>query len=219
MTINTILFDLDGTLYPNNNPISAAIDVLMTRYVQRLLGLQDPQEAIKLRQSNLAKYGMTLNWLIQEHGIDPDDYMRFCHNIDYHEFFQADNALNEQLATLQGRKIIFTNAPSEHAETVLSLLGIRQHFEQIFDIRYNNWRGKPHKEAYTRLLDAIACRAHECVLIEDSARNLPVAKELGMSTIFIGNGPIEAADFVADSIYKALPYIQKLQEQTASPIV
>lgn len=215
MSINTILFDLDGTLYPNNNPISAAVDALMTSYVQRHLGLQDPQEALQLRRSNGPRYGMTLNWLVEEHGADPDDYMRFCHNINYYDFFQADSALNEQLATLQGRKIIFTNAPSEHAETVLSILGIRQHFEQIYDIRYNNWRGKPFKEAYTRLLSAIECPAQECVLIEDSARNLPVAKELGMSTVFIGDGPTQAADFVADSIYNALPYIQKLLARMA----
>lgn len=210
MSITTILFDLDGTLYSTRNPIFAAVDTLMTSYVQRHLGIQDPQEALKRRRSDGPRYGMTLNWLMEEHGADPDDYMHFCHQIDYHSFFQADTALNDQLVALGGRKIIFTNAPIEHAETVLNILEIRQHFEQIFDIRYNNWRGKPFKEAYTRLLDAIECPAHECVLIEDTARNLPVAKAMGMSTVFIGDGPIQSADIVAPSIYEAFPAIQNL---------
>lgn len=212
MTISTILFDLDGTLYPNSNSSLPVIDALMTTYVQRHLGIQDPQEALRMRRSDGPRYGMTLNWLVDAHGADPEDYMRFCHNFDYNDFFQADTALNEQLLGLGGRKIIFTNAPSEHAETVLSILGIRQHFEQIFDIRYNKWRGKPFKEAYTRLLEAIERPAHECVLIEDTARNLPVAKAMGMTTVFIGNDPIQSADVVVPNIYEALPSIRKLME-------
>ena len=45
-----------------------------------------------------------------------------------------DPRLDAALARLHGRKLIHTNGSVRHAENVLRRLGVRRHFEAVFDI-------------------------------------------------------------------------------------
>lgn len=209
MPITTLLFDLDNTLYPLANGLTQAIDERMTAYVQRQLQL-DAAAALALRRESSARYGMTISWLIAEHGVDGDDYLNDVHMVDYAAYVQADQELDRLLEALPGRKVIFTNAPGAHADIVLDLLGITRHFERVFDIRFCGLRGKPHPESYQQVLDALGCRADEALLVEDTARNLPPAQQLGITTIFIGDGKPEGADYSVPSILAALEVIRGL---------
>ena len=86
------------------------------------------------------------------------------------------------------RKVIFTNADARHARRVLSRLGILRHFESIIDIHMLEFVNKPDRRAYLKALDFASVQAEECVLIEDSARNLAPAGRLGMTTVLVGEG-------------------------------
>jgi putative hydrolase of the HAD superfamily len=45
---------------------------------------------------------------------------------------------------------------------------------------------KPDRRAYLKALDFVSALPEECVLIEDSLRNLIPARNLGMKTVLVG---------------------------------
>jgi putative hydrolase of the HAD superfamily len=100
-------------------------------------------------------------------------------------------------------KVVFTNASREHAERVLDLLAIRHHFARIVDVRDVGYESKPQPEAYQRVCELLGAKPEECLLVEDNARNLIAARELGMVTVLVQDGTgaaDEGADFVISEI-------------------
>jgi putative hydrolase of the HAD superfamily len=84
--------------------------------------------------------------------------------------------------------VVFTNASREHAERVLGVLGIRRHFARIVDVRDMAYESKPQPSAYRRICQLLEASPEECLLVEDNVRNLCPAKEIGMSTVLVGDG-------------------------------
>jgi hypothetical protein len=54
------------------------------------------------------RYGTTLRGLMEEHGIQPDDFLEYVHDID-HSPVEADPRLGDAIERLPGRKFILTN--------------------------------------------------------------------------------------------------------------
>ena len=109
------------------------------------------------------------------------------HDIDLSVLDPAP-ALERALAALPGRKLVFTNASTGHAERVLRRLGIEHHFAHVFDIIAADYRPKPEPEIYRRLLDLHTLDPHTSVMVEDLARNLVPAAALGMTTVWVRTG-------------------------------
>jgi putative hydrolase of the HAD superfamily len=199
-----ILFDLDGTLYPLSCGLLPEIGHRIGLYVAQQFQLEyEPARA--LARDLFDRYGLTVLGLQSEHGVDPAHYAAFVHDIDYTRFIAHDPALDAALAALDARLSVFTNAPGDHTRTVLELLGVSAHFGQIFDIEFAQWVPKPTAATYERVLAQLGCDPARTVMVEDTARNLPPAKALGMTTVWIGDGPApEGADIVAAGLAEAL---------------
>jgi len=58
---------------------------------------------------------------------------------------------------------------------------------------------KPAIESYKRLIDKYKIEPQYCILVEDIARNLKPAHELGMKTVWIKNKEPWAAEFSNES--------------------
>ena len=52
-------------------------------------------------------------------------------------------------------------------------------------------RCKPEVEAFQKVLDDIGVKAEDCVMFEDSFRNIVTAKKLGMKTVFVAGEDAE----------------------------
>jgi putative hydrolase of the HAD superfamily len=196
--IRILLFDLDETLYPREAGVMGQIRILILRFIRERLHL-DEEEADRLRRQYLATYGTTLRGLQANDDIDPEDYLRFVHNIPLEHYIQPNHSLDAVLASLPQRKVVFTNASREHAERVLTLLGIRDRIDRIVDIRDMDYESKPEPAAYRRVCDLLDARPEECLLVEDNARNLRPARALGMTTVLVQDGsgpPDEGVDYV-----------------------
>jgi putative hydrolase of the HAD superfamily len=177
------VFDLDNTLYPHHTNLFSQIDVLMTRYVQDLLGLD--RDAARVVQKELYRdYGTTLNGLMALHGIDPDDFLRKVHDIDY-SWIEPNPRLGAAIRALPGRKFIFTNGDRPHAERTARQLGILDDFDGIFDIVAASLKPKPARETYDMFAALHAIAGPDAVMFEDLARNLTVPKALGMKTVLV----------------------------------
>ncbi|PZO79677.1 MAG: pyrimidine 5'-nucleotidase [Mesorhizobium amorphae] len=176
-------FDLDNTLYPPATNLFAQIDVRMTQYVSELLTLP-PAEARVLQKQLYREHGTTLAGLMAKHHVDPDDFLRRVHDIDY-EPVLANPELGKAIARLPGRKFIFTNGDRPHAERTATKLGILHHFEDIFDIVAAELNPKPAPYAYARFLERHGISGPNAAMFEDLAQNLVVPKELGMRTVLV----------------------------------
>ncbi|MGC8874483.1 MAG: HAD-IA family hydrolase, partial [Chloroflexia bacterium] len=141
------------------------------------------------------RYGTTLRGLQLHHQVNPDDYLAFVHGVDVTRYLQPNPALDGMLATLPQEKVLFTNASLEYADRVLEVLNIRRHFRRIFDIRALGYHCKPDPLAYRIVLEELQAEGWECLLIEDSTRNLKAGHEAGMRTLLVG-GPPDTQDGV-----------------------
>ena len=119
-----------------------------------------------------------------EHGIAPDDFLEFVHDID-HTAVAANPRLAEAIAALPGRKFILTNGSLAHAEKVAQRLGVPDHFDDIFDIARLDLVPKPARETYDRFLAETGVAPKNAAMFEDLARNLEVPKALGMATVLV----------------------------------
>ena len=93
----------------------------------------------------------------------------------------------EQINPQSDKKIIFTNSSRKHAMNVIRKIGIDQHFDDVFDIVDSEFVPKPDIVSYKKLVEKHKIDPKLCVFIEDIARNLKPAYEMGMKTIWIEN--------------------------------
>ena len=187
------IFDLDNTLYSGKTKVFEQINKKMSKYISQKLDVSI-EEAKKIQKNYFHKYNTTLNGMIKNHKIDANEFLEFVHNINI-DFLKKDIILSEELKKLDGKKIIFTNGSKKHALNVSKKIGIDQHFDDIFDIVDSKFIPKPAIEPYKRLVEKHKIDPKLCVLVEDIARNLKPAYEMGMKTVWIENDELWAKKF------------------------
>ena len=187
------IFDLDNTLYSGKTKVFEQVDKRMSKYISDKLNIS-VEEAKKIQKNYFYEYNTTLNGMIQNHKINPDEFLDFVHDINI-DFLQKDPALAKEIENLNGKKIIFTNGSRKHAINVTKQLGIDQLFDDIFDIVDAEFIPKPSLEPYKKLVKKHKIDPKLCVLVEDIARNLKPAYEMGMKTVWIENDEPWASKF------------------------
>ncbi len=193
------VFDLDNTLYPASSNLFAQIDVKLRDYVAEYLSIS-PDQARKVQKDYFMKYGTTLSGMMQHHGVDPDHFLDYVHDIDFSPIEKSPLLINA-LASLKGRKLVYTNADATYTAKILDRLGISEHIESIFDIKAAMLKPKPVMVSYEKFLRDHDVDPMRAVMVEDMAKNLIPAKELGMGTIWVNTGSIwGAADHHPDFI-------------------
>lgn len=203
MCFDTILFDLDDTLYPSDSGIMDAIGARMVQYMVVKLGVP-ASKADEERERLFHLYGTTRRGLQAEYQIDEADFMDYVHDIPLDQYLSKNPSLLSKLAALPQRKIIFTNADSAHALRILTALGIQDFFAQIIDIRAIQPWCKPQKEAFIKALEIAEIRQpNQCVMIDDSLRNLIAAHALGVFTVQVG---------VQELIYPVDAFIESIED-------
>lgn len=179
----TWVFDLDNTLYDAVSELFVQISARIGECVQDLLDLE-PEAARAVQKQYFVEYGTTLRGLMSVHGVDPKAYLRRVHDVDYSPISPAPR-LDAALAALPGRKIIFTNADVPHSERILDRLGVRRHFDAIFDIEAAGYVPKPEAEIYDVLIETLGFDPARATMVEDISRNLEPAAARGMSTVWL----------------------------------
>ncbi|WP_099865800.1 pyrimidine 5'-nucleotidase [Pararhizobium haloflavum] len=177
------VFDLDNTLYPRHTDLFSQIDARMTAYVAELLQLPE-DDARALQKRYYRDHGTTLKGLMTLHKIDPNAFLERVHDIDY-SWVKPDPDLGEAIRALPGRKFIFTNGDTKHAERTATALGILDHFDDIFDIVAADLMPKPAAETYDKFMGLHRVDAARAAMFEDLPRNLTVPKAIGMKTVLI----------------------------------
>ncbi len=209
------LFDLDNTLYSGATKVFDQVDKKMTEFISSKLNTSK-KEARKIQKNYFTEYNTTLNGMIKNHKIDANEFLDFVHDIDL-SFLKEDKLLDEQIEKIDGKKIIFTNGSKAHAKNVTKKLGIERHFDDIFDIVSADFIPKPSLITYKKIIEKYKIEPQYSIFIEDIARNLKPAFELGMKTVWIINNEPWAAkysdsNFINYKVNKLANFLKEINE-------
>jgi len=158
--VETWVFDLDNTLYPRHLNLWQQVDDRIRDYIANFLKI-GRDEAFRVQKDYYRRYGTSMRGMMTEHGMNPDDYLAFVHQID------------------------LTNGTRKHADAVMRRLDIHEHFEDVFDIVAAELEPKPLPQTYDRFLKTHDVDPASAAMFEDLSRNLAVPHALGMTTVLV----------------------------------
>ena len=187
------IFDLDNTLYSGDTKVFDQVDKKMSKFISEKLNVS-LEEAKKIQKNYFHEYNTTLNGMIKNHEIDANEFLEFVHDVDL-DFLKEDKLLKQEISNLNGKKFIFTNGSKAHAANVTKRIGIEKLFDGVFDIVESDFIPKPSIEPYKKIIEKFKIEPQYSIFIEDIARNLKPAHELGMKTVWIKNDEPWAAKF------------------------
>lgn len=187
------VFDLDNTLYPPSARLFDQIEVRMTAFVMQALGVEKG-EADRLRRHYWQLYGTTLAGLMHEHGVDPGPYLTEVHEIDLAQL-APDPALRDEIGTLPGRRIVYTNGSAPYAERVLEARGLSGLFDAVYGVEHAGFRPKPERAAFETVFARDGIDPTRAAMFEDDPRNLAAPHAMGMRTVLVAPEP-EPADHI-----------------------
>lgn len=190
LDVNCWVFDLDNTLYPPHMRLFDQIEVRMTDWVMRHLGVTQDR-ADHLRHHYWMTYGTTLAGLMHEHGVDPMGYLADVHDIDF-SVLAPDAELADHLSALPGRRIVFTNGDAPYAQKVLQARGLTGLFDAVYGVEHANFRPKPEAAAFETVFGTDGLTPNRAAMFEDDARNLAVPHQMGLRTVHIAPDPLPA---------------------------
>ncbi len=200
--MNLFLVDLDNTLYSKDTGVFERINARIDLYMERYLNI--PHEEVQpLRNAYKIKFKSTLLGLMKDYQIDPFHFLDYVHDIDINGLLMPNIKLKEKLKAIDAKKIIFTNAPRKHAESVISTMNLKGIFDDIIDIVSTDFLGKPYMQTYARIKETY--NANRYAMADDVEANLLPAKKLGMTSIFISDNPSPIADITIKRLEEIEP--------------
>ncbi len=187
-----LLLDLDGVCYGKHNNYSlekvfGQVSKRMTMFISERLKI-DMEEAKRLQINYFYKYNTSLNGLMIHHDIPPEEFLKYVHTIDL-SFMKEDKIMRNELENLDMEKFIFTNGSAEHAENILTHLGIYDLFgrDKIFDIKDAGYVPKPEAKTFDLMVQKFKIIPKKTIYIEDIAKNLSIGYERGCATVWLIN--------------------------------
>jgi putative hydrolase of the HAD superfamily len=179
------IFDLDNTLHDARPSIFPSMHAQMNAYLGRRFGV-DEAGADAMRSFFWERYGTTLRGLTRHYGEDPKKFIRETHQFpELDAMVVGENTLRHALARLEGRRLVFSNAPRHYVEEVLRALGVRRFFDAVYTIESTRYKPKPAFQGFRVLLRAHNLVPQRCALVDDMLENLRAAKRLGMATVWV----------------------------------
>jgi putative hydrolase of the HAD superfamily len=184
--INTWIFDLDNTLYSADSGIFQQVHDLMGKFVSKHLNVER-KKANEIQRKYYKQHGTTLRGMMDNHGVDPEYFLKEVHKLDY-SIVDSNKKLNEEIKKLKGRKIVYTNANLQHALDVLDRIELSNFFDNIFDIKMAKYIPKPDLQPYKQIIKDFNLNPSRSAMFDDIAKNLVPAKKVGFTSIWIDVG-------------------------------
>lgn len=208
--ITTLIFDVDDTLYDVGSGFTGHRNGdAVGNFMVSELGFASIDAAMQVRDEYFEKYHATAKALTvaEADGRLPDGAhfetqslaKWWASKLEFEKYLKPDPELIAALHASPLKLIAFTNAPRLYAIRVLETLGLREFFpdSQLFAVDDVLPHCKPEPAAFEKVLTAIGSTAAECVMVEDSMKNIRAAKALGMRTLLVqgkGTGDVAASE-------------------------
>ena len=199
-TITTLIFDVDDTLYDVGTGFTEHRGgEIVQRFMVDHLHFPTLEAAKEVRDQYFAKYHSTAKALTiaQQEGKFPpeaplfelDDLSTYwADNLDYGLLGPPKTELYEALKKCPLTLVAFSNGPRKYVKRALEHLGLFDLFgdERLYAVDDVLPYCKPEKEAFETIFKNIGNpKPENCVMVEDSMKNIRSAKALGMKTVLI----------------------------------
>ena len=119
------------------------------------------------------------------HSTNPISYLDEVQQIDM-SVLTPNPALRAAIASLPGRKIVFTNGSSDYAMRVTEALGLTDVFETHYGIDDAEFVSKPAAAAFNTVFTKAKLNPERAAMFEDDPRNLEIPHALGLKTVLVG---------------------------------
>jgi len=201
--ITTIIFDVDDTLYDVGTGFTASRNGQgsLTFMVSKL-GFPSIEEAKVVRDEYFQLHHSTSKALTvaEQEGrlpaIEGAPTPRFhvedlaewwATNLDFQLLGGPNLQLKADLEACPLQIVAFSNGPRKYVRRVLQELGVSELFGEdgLFAVDDVLPHCKPEREAFQKIFDKFGVKGEECIMVEDSMKNIRKAKELGMRTVLV----------------------------------
>ena len=184
-----ILFDCDDCLYFDGWQLADKLTAKIEEWCVSEKNLA-PGKAYQLyKDHGTALKGLLAEGLIKDSDEEIDAYLRDVHDVPVFEQLSKDKELREMILSIDPTipKYIFTASVRHHAERCLKALGIEDLFVDIIDVKSCNLATKHSTEAFEAALKIAKATDPEKVLfLDDSVKNLRVARSMGIRSFLVG---------------------------------
>ncbi|KAL3925531.1 MAG: hypothetical protein SGILL_000349 [Bacillariaceae sp.] len=199
-SVKTLIFDVDDTLYDVTTGFTAHRNgEVIWKYMVEHLDFENEDAARATRDKYFAKYHSTAKALTmaQKEGEFPPGAPAFdtahmaqywADNLDYSKLGGWKPELHDALKACPLQLVAFSNGPRIYVKRVLQELGLWDLFgdEKLFAVDNVLPYCKPEAKAFQIIFDKLNIeRPEDCVMVEDSMKNVRQAKALGMKTVLI----------------------------------
>lgn len=203
--IRGVIWDLDNTLYRYNDIFIRACNHAAA---QTAIGLgldMEFDKAVALATESERQHGSSFKFFA-DYGLKYEDF-----HIPYHKsvdttIVEKNLEMKEALESLSLPMVILTNASRDWAARTINHLEISSIFGDGNTICFEdtgNLSKAASRKGFEMGLDVIGTKANETLMVEDLARNLFHAKDMGMTTALVHHGQIpEDADTLVDMFFQ-----------------
>ena len=195
----TFVFDLDGVLYPASNGYLENVRDNQRKFLTEKFNLS-LEDARRVRKEAFEKHNQTLKGLRSlGFEVKHDEFTEYVRK-GYDEYLSCDLRVNKTLERLKlacskrkGKMVLMTNTAEKQARKCLGALNIDEKlFEDgIYGSSFMGDNAKPMPEAFEMVCEDIGVSPKECVMFEDSFKNLKTCVALGMGGVFVAGETLE----------------------------
>lgn len=193
-SITTVLLDIDDTLYPPSCGFSGHRNgEVVAQFMAEHLGFPNASSALALRDEYFRKYHSTLKGLAvaDQEGRLPKPFVEadlgqyWATRCDFNRFLTPNAQFVADLEELKKTVVAFTNAPRAYGLRCLEILGLNRRVDYVFGVEDVMPSCKPERAAFETVLAACGARPQECVMLEDSMKNIRACHALGIRTVYV----------------------------------
>lgn len=205
MKNKNLVFDLDATLYYVGDEIEKLCDKKVINFFTQKMNITNEQSEQVVKEVR-SRYAYDVEALEGDFPFSKQEFLEEICNVDV-SMLVPDRELNDILHQLPQNKYILTDSIYHHVKDTLKAICVDESlFKGIFDAHDMAYTFKYRPESFKMFLQKYGLQAAECILFEDSIKNLRVAKSLGFITVLIRPEKIddEAVDYWFSDIKSAL---------------
>lgn len=192
--INTVLFDLDGTLIDTAPDMAAALDILCDEEQHSRLPYSEVRPIVS--NGSVALVKLAFGDDVDEHTLDrlKARYLEIYqdHLAVHSQLFEEMDILLRQLEKNNIKWGVVTNKPGWLTDPLMESLGLHKRAACIVSSDSTENR-KPHPEPMYYACRLTEAQPEECVYVGDARRDIEAGQNAGMKTIIAEYG------YIADS--------------------
>ncbi len=205
---NNIIWDLDNTLYKQNQELHDCLDEAMAKALVEDFAINLDHKTVKdMVRDSYKKYRDGGKIFYKEYGIDEADLYSAYHQYVPVGIIKPYEDFLPRLQSLSQEQYVFSHSPVKLVTSILKKIGLFEFFEgKIYSIEnFGLLKKNETPNVYYFLCEKIGIDPKDCIFVDDSYSNHKYPKQIGITTVRLSSrGEDVVADYI-DYTFKNAP--------------